>query len=151
MTFLYFLLITLKAKTFGPRPQTSIQAAHILLNALILCCHSRSFIYYLHPLRREILYHLWSFKASNHLNFFAFQPVLPLMDQCQQCDKIIFQAKMLLDPSQTLTHTHWAGRSLAAAFAHTDLCSAGAGEMDLLVSGFGREFSWGFFTPFSFC
>lgn len=105
MTFLYFLLITLKAKTFGPRPQTSIQAAHILLKALSLCCHSLSFIYYLHPLRREILHHLWSFKASNHLNFFAFQPVLPLMDQCQQCDKIIFQAKILLDPSQTLTHT----------------------------------------------
>lgn len=55
---------------------------------------------------------------------------------------------MLLDPSQTLTHTHWAGRSLAAAFAHTDLCSVGAGEMDLLVSGFGRGFSWGFLHHF---
>lgn len=62
MTFLYFLLITLKAKTFGPGPQTPIQAAHILLNDLILCCHSSSFIYYLHPQRRKILHHLYSLK-----------------------------------------------------------------------------------------
>lgn len=153
MTFLYFLLITLKAKTFGPRPRTSIQPAHILLKAPSLCCHSRSFIYYLHPLRGEILHHLWSFKASNHLNFFAFQPALPLMDQCQQCDKIIFQAKLLLDPSQTLTHTGpWVPFVLRRLLLQTQtFAQLGAGGMDLLVTAFGGVFlgfMW-FCTTFS--
>lgn len=98
MTSLYCLLITLKAKTFGPEPQTSIQAAHILLSTLSLCCHSQSFIYYLHSLRRELLYHSQSFKASNHLNFFAFStPDSRLMNAAsKQTDEIIFKPLVLM-------------------------------------------------------
>lgn len=84
MTFLYFLLITLKAETFGPGPQTPIQAAHISLKDLILCCHPSAFISYLHhgeggaPASTICIA-----KASNHLSLSAFQTMDFFLDKCQ--------------------------------------------------------------------
>lgn len=124
MTFLYFLLITLKAKTFSPGPQTPIQAAPILLNDLILCCHSYSFMHYLQAQRRKILcrwyglkllimfislpFNLWVFfihecqkvwqnEFSNHKSLPNSHSLLSLLNQPPSCS-FCYTVKTLYQP-----------------------------------------------------